>query len=309
MTYRLRDVAKRPHSRSWLGWSIRSFRPPVHSGSMDLGPTRLHEIPAPDVLNAIRANWTEYYTHLGQAPGVELSEGPHLSWMLTGIPDPFLNVVFRTNLPPDEPASVVDEALARFRVKGISTLSWLAPTPDVRPHLLRQGLTFSEGGRGMAADLAALPESLPASPGMAIVAVEDRATFQSWTHVMRIGFGTPEAAEPDLLEVFAAIGSGPQIRTYLALMDGQPVATSQLLLAAGVAGIYQVTCLPQARGRGIGTAVTLAALLEARRRGYATAILQASDLGYPVYRRLGFRDYGRLNEYRYRGERHPDVGR
>jgi GNAT superfamily N-acetyltransferase len=266
---------------------------------MDLGPARLRELPAPDVLPAIRANWTEYYIHLGRAPGVELSEGPHLSWTLTGIPDPFLNVVFRTNLPLDDPGSVVAEALAHFRAKGIPTLSWLAPAPDVGPHLLSRGLTFSEGGRGMAADLAALPDGPPTSPGLAIVAVEDRASFQSWVHVMRTGFGTPEVAESDLLEVFAAIGSGPHMRTYLALMDGQPVATSQVFLAAGVAGIYQVTCLPEARGRGIGTAVTLAALLEARRRGYATAILQASDLGFPVYRRLGFRDYGRLNEYRY----------
>lgn len=276
---------------------------------MDLGPPRLHELPAPDVLSAIQANWTAYYTHLGRSPRVELSEGPHLSWTLTGIPDPFLNVVFRTKLPPDEPSSVVDEALAHFKVKGIPALSWLAPPPDVCPHLLSRGLTFSEGGRGMAADLAALPDSLPASPGVAIVAVEDRASFQAWIHVMRIGFGTPEAAEPDLLEVFVATGSGPHMHTYLALMDGQPVATSQVLLAAGVAGIYQVTCLPEARGKGIGTAVTLAAMLDARRRGYAIAVLQASDLGYPVYRRLGFRDYGRLNEYLYSGDQHPDVGR
>jgi GNAT superfamily N-acetyltransferase len=276
---------------------------------MDPGRARLHELPASDVLHAIRANWIAYYTQLGQAPGVELSEGRHLSWTLTGIPDPFLNVVFRTDLPREEPASVVDEALAHFRSKGISTLSWLGPAPEVGPLLLSRGLTFSEGGLGMAADLATVPDGLPTAPGVEIVAVEDRAGFRSWIHVMRIGFGTPEAAEPDLLEVFAAIGSGPHMLTYLATMDGQPVATSQVLLAAGVAGIYQVTCLPEARGRGIGTAVTLAALREARRRGYATAILQASDLGDPVYRRLGFRDYGRLNEYRYRGEQHPDVGR
>jgi hypothetical protein len=99
---------------------------------MDLGPAPLHELPPRGALQAIRANWTEYYIQLGQAPGVELSEGPHLSWTLTGIPDPFLNVVFRTSLPPDDPASVVDRALAHLRAKGISTLSWLAPAPDVR---------------------------------------------------------------------------------------------------------------------------------------------------------------------------------
>jgi hypothetical protein len=212
---------------------------------MDLGRTRLHELPAPDVWQAIRDNWTEFYIRLGQAPGVEFFEGPHLSWTLTGIPDPFLNVIFRTSLPPDEPGHVVDEALAHFRVKGIPTLSWLTPGPDAGPHLLSRGLTFSEGGRAMAADLAALPDSWPTSPGVEIIAVEDRARLRSWVHVMRIGFGTPESAERDLLEVFAAIGSGPQMCSYLVLLDGQPVATSQVLLGAGVAGIYQVTCLPR----------------------------------------------------------------
>ena len=94
--------------------------------------------------------------------------------------------------------------------------------------------------------------------------------------------------------------------TYVATLDGRPVATSQLFVGAGVAGIYNVTCLPEARGQGIGRAITLAPLLEARRQGYATSILQASDLGYPVYRRLGFRDYGRLNAYQlHAGETGP----
>jgi ribosomal protein S18 acetylase RimI-like enzyme len=108
--------------------------------------------------------------------------------------------------------------------------------------------------------------------------------------------------------VFAAGVSVPHTRTYLALLDGQPVATSQLLLPAGVAGIYNVTCLPEARGQGIGAAVTLAPLVEARRRGYGVAVLQASDLGYSVYRRLGFRDYGRLMEYRLTPPADPQPG-
>jgi hypothetical protein len=55
--------------------------------------------------------------------------------------------------------------------------------------------------------------------------------------------------------------------------------------------------------------VTFAALQEARRHGYASAILQASDLGHPVYRRLGFRDYGRLTEYRYDSAEEPGISR
>lgn len=258
---------------------------------------RPSDLSGADVMRVVEANWVEFYAQLGGAPGAELSAGRHLSWMLTGIPDAFLNVVFRTALPPDGAGEVVDEALAHFRARQIGKLSWWAPGDVVGRLLVRRGLTFDEGGTGMAADLAAVPESVDAPAGLAIVPVEDAGSLVPWVRVMRVGFETPEHAEPDLVRVFAATLSAPRMRTYLALMDGRPVATSQLLLAAGVAGVYNVTCLPDARGQGIGAAVTLAALLEARRQRYRLAILQASDLGAPVYRRLGFAGYGRLNRY------------
>jgi ribosomal protein S18 acetylase RimI-like enzyme len=66
---------------------------------------------------------------------------------------------------------------------------------------------------------------------------------------------------------------------------------------AGVAGIYNVCTVPEARGRGIGRAVTAAALEDAVARGLRLAVLGSSELGYPVYRRLGFRDVSRLRSY------------
>ena len=67
-----------------------------------------------------------------------------------------------------------------------------------------------------------------------------------------------------------------------------------------MAGIYCVSTAKPARRRGIGAAVTLAALLEARDLGHTIGVLTSSEMGYPVYRGLGFVEYCRIGLYEWR---------
>ena len=57
---------------------------------------------------------------------------------------------------------------------------------------------------------------------------------------------------------------------------------------------YWVSTVPGSRGKGIGTAVTLAPLREAREMNYRIGILQSSKMGLGVYRTLGFEQYCKL---------------
>jgi len=254
------------------------------------------------VKTVIRANWENYHYCLGRSPTVELSVGKYLTWLVTNMPDHFMNLVVCTELPSKGIDELIENALTHFESLNIRRLSWLTeegvPAIEIGKHLVARGLTFRKSfASEMATDLTALQEEMPIPNGLTIVPVEDGETLKKWIHVASIGFGVPTDVEDIWYDFFAEAACTPPFRTYLALLNGKPVATSQLFTSAGVAGVYNVACLPEARGRGIGAAITTAPLLEARKMGYRVGILQASSLGYRVYQRLGFQDFGKLSVY------------
>jgi ribosomal protein S18 acetylase RimI-like enzyme len=67
------------------------------------------------------------------------------------------------------------------------------------------------------------------------------------------------------------------------------VATSGVFLAGGLASIINVTTVSEARRRGIGTAMTLAALRCGFDKGYRVAVLGTTEMGRRIYERMGFR--------------------
>lgn len=82
---------------------------------------------------------------------------------------------------------------------------------------------------------------------------------------------------------------------YLARVDGVPACTVLTYEEDGECGVYLVATLPDARGRGVATALMNHALAEAKRRGCATTSLQATQRGRPVYLRMGYRDIGAVH--------------
>ena len=58
--------------------------------------------------------------------------------------------------------------------------------------------------------------------------------------------------------------------------------------------VWLVATRERSRGRGLAGALMAIALEDARERGRTTSTLQASDLGRPVYERLGYRSLGEI---------------
>jgi GNAT superfamily N-acetyltransferase len=264
--------------------------------------TILNEFAARPVKAAIKANWENYHYCLGQARNAELSIGRYLNWLMTDLPDHFMNLVISTQLPRQDPAELVSQTLTHFLSMKMRRFSWSVheglQSPELHEALLANGLIFREAfATEMAINLSLLSENSPQQPQLKIISVEDGCTLQEWIHVASRGFQIHETFKQVWHDLFVDTIFQPRYQTFLALLDGKPVGTSQLFLSAGVAGIYNVTVIPEARFQGIGFAVTLATLLVARMLGYRIGILQASKRGYGVYRRLGFQDLGKLSLY------------
>jgi GNAT superfamily N-acetyltransferase len=84
-------------------------------------------------------------------------------------------------------------------------------------------------------------------------------------------------------------------RHYFGRLDGEDVCCLGIETHGTDAVVEWVAAVPEARGRGISGRVLAHALQDAAAEGLETTSLQSSPLGYPVYSRLGYRDYGTVN--------------
>jgi GNAT superfamily N-acetyltransferase len=261
----------------------------------------LNDVSAPALVAAIKANLLEWYRYLGRSPKAEFYDSPELTWLLTGISNSFVNGVLRTHLETDKVDAIIKDTLAHFRSRGVTTFSWWTEPgtqpADLGEHLLAHGLAYTDGGPGMAVDLLALNEDLPTPSHLSIQHVDDTETLEKWAYASIFGFEHPDTEAKTWFDLFTPLGFDLPLRSYVGIVHGEPIATSQLFLAAGVAGIYVVATVPDARRQGIGAVLTRAALREARAMGYHIGILHSSLMGLGVYRRLGFQEYCNMSHY------------
>ncbi len=265
-------------------------------------PIILNDFSKAALVQAIEANLHAYYAHLRHWPRAEIHDAPDLLWGVTDVPHPLLNMALRARLTPENADPAIATVIRQCQTRHLPLMWGVGPNDrpqDLGGRLLAVGFKHIGGPAGMAADLQTIDESLPGPPALHIQPVEDESSTRTHAAIVTKVFDIPEfviEAFVDLARYLNATPGRPW-RNYLGLLAGEPVATATLFLGAGVAGIYSVATLPRVRGQGIGSALTLAPLLEARAEGYRIGVLHATKMGFPVYQRLGFREYCRIENY------------
>lgn len=125
------------------------------------------------------------------------------------------------------------------------------------------------------------------SEGVQFHHVEDDRDLPAMARVESDAFGTA----PDVASQMIAPGilDPPSARSYAATLDGEVVATTYVYEHDGALGVFGVGVGAKARRRGIGTGITAYAVLDAADAfGGDVAYLQPSEMGRPVYERMGF---------------------
>jgi GNAT superfamily N-acetyltransferase len=241
---------------------------------------------------AVKNNLYAYFRLLGNSTASQQAEYSHGYRWYTAIPHPWFNGMLSLAPVSGDRSNFIRQATRYFTSHHVASFTWwLAPelhSDEWSDYLFPFGFRYSQDTPGMAIDLAALSPGATNSNNFTIQEVKDLAGLKVWARIFVQGYELPVEITQAYFDLIAPLGVNLPLRYYLGFQNGQPVATSTLFLAAGTAGIYNVATLPAARGHGFGTTLTLAPLLEARSNGYRAGVLQSSEMGYPVYRRMGF---------------------
>lgn len=250
--------------------------------------------------HALQENLFAFARSFAVLDGAVLVDTPELRRLIVpNVENPFFNSVFHAQLDDLHIDQQIDDALAPYHQFGLSSYWWsfgLPPRP-LADRLLQRGL-WSIRNEGMAVELDALHDAAQPA-GLRIERVADEATFKTWLALNTAIFGFSRALEAEFDKAYTRLGFAPDapLQHYLGTLDGEPVASSSGMIGGGVIGLYNVGVLFSARRRGIGSALTLHPLRLARAAGWRVGVLQATRMGYGMYKRLGFHDVAPVMMY------------
>lgn len=249
---------------------------------MTPGPTIDAEI---DVVEVSARTLADGFARVArQIEGGEVAQAGPVRLIASGTPLQEFNVAF-VHGPVVDANATLDEIASFYARIGVPyrVMVPLAHAPQLATAALERGHV----PRSFDAMTLMPIETAPAPHDVVIERVTDAATMAVFSATVSVGFGGADDAT-------AAINGpwllrDPGMAFFVAYIDGEPAGTALVCVTDEIAGIYGVATLEAFRRRGVASALTSAALREGARQGCVIGALQPSDMGRPVYERMGFR--------------------
>jgi hypothetical protein len=249
-------------------------------------------------------NWIAYLTGVVRCTGAARvhRDGGALT-ILSDIPFDWFNQVLieRPDATPAGLLAVMEEALGR----GGGFVVRLREGADDRfiSTLTRTGLVAAGEAAttpGMVAfpiDRDVIADAIAPSrlPGFEIRQVIDGIGIDDHRKVVTEGFGSPSAVA--FGSTCAGLLDHPDCTVYVGYAGGAPVASGLGWRTGRTIGVYAIATIPATRRNGYGAAMTARVVTDGLTAGCDVAVLQASELGRPIYERLGFQVAVRYRAY------------
>jgi GNAT superfamily N-acetyltransferase len=245
--------------------------------------------PGDTLWNDFQQETARSFAELGRARGdrVERIAG-ELTMTDASTPLPFHNRAV-LECPIDDVARTVEQLRGFYGAAGegpfLFDSAW--PTPDLRSH----GFTLMGHPPLMARPAGQpLPES---PPELRIVRVEDADTAADLERTLIDGYPAPMLAPFERVRLFTpAALEARGWHNFVGYLDDRPVVAGSSYVDRQLLRVENIAALPEVRGRGFGRAITAATIAVDASK---PATLVASDLGRPIYERLGFVAIGRVS--------------
>ncbi len=238
-------------------------------------------------------NFTESLREQTRAAGGEIVETDGVVLMRGCHPHPMHNNAVRVD-PSVSPVRAVEAARAFYRDSGygfiVACLNGHS-SDDIAAACEDVGMVSLVAPPAMFVEKR-LPEmDVPAGCSLELLGPGDEADFIAVSCRAWATYAIPTDAVAAIFAKSELLGAA-HIRVVAAYDDGVPSAVALVLLSHGIGGVYWVGTVPSARGRGLGEACTRAVTNLAFDAGVPLVTLQASPMGDPIYRRMGFESIG-----------------
>ncbi|OKY27434.1 N-acetyltransferase [Thalassotalea sp. PP2-459] len=124
---------------------------------------------------------------------------------------------------------------------------------------------------------------LPESPTLTLTPVRSRKQVEEWCHIGSAAFNY----HIDINAILPLL-SNNQVVMYLASTGSVNVGASMLLHSETCSGVHQMGVLPTHQGKGYAKAIMVALINQCITLNIKHLVLQASQAGLPLYKKLGF---------------------
>jgi ribosomal protein S18 acetylase RimI-like enzyme len=130
-----------------------------------------------------------------------------------------------------------------------------------------------------------VPEPPEPPPGVQVLGIELPALDEFRAVAVDLGSPPPLAGR-----IFTcSFAADADVRLFVGSLDGRPVGTSIAIRTGDVCGVYNVATVSEARRRGVGGALTWAAVAASSEWGCDTVVLQSTEMARSLYGAMGFR--------------------